>query len=97
MPTGAANEKETGVTPTRAVQLLQQSKQVQIIALVIGFGSLGAAIVDQQLNMAAEGMGGEDSIGKSWRRSGSTCRLPHWSFRSGSRARIHRSGLGLRS
>jgi ATP:ADP antiporter, AAA family len=59
-----ANEKETGVTLTRAVQLLQQSKQVQIIALVIGFGSLGAAIVDQQLNMAAEGMGGEDSIGK---------------------------------
>ena len=37
---------------------------MQIIALVIGFGSLGAAIVDQQLNMAAEGMGGEDSIGK---------------------------------
>ena len=31
---------------------------------MIGFGSLGAAIVDQQLNMAAEGMGGEDSIGK---------------------------------
>ena len=44
----------------RAVQLLRQSKQVQIIALVIGFGSLGAAIVDLQLNMAAEGMGGED-------------------------------------
>ena len=64
MSTRGANEKETGVTLKRAVQLLQQSKQVQIIALVIGFGSLGAAIVDQQLNMAAEGMGGEDSIGK---------------------------------
>ena len=64
IPTRGANEKETGVTLKRAVQLLQQSKQVQIIALVIGFGSLGAAIVDQQLNMAAEGMGGEDSIGK---------------------------------
>ena len=64
IPTRGANEKETGVTLKRAVQLLRQSKQVQIIALVIGFGSLGAAIVDQQLNMAAEGMGGEDSIGK---------------------------------
>ena len=59
-----AIENETGVTLKRAVQLLRQSKQVQIIALVIGFGSLAAAIVDQQLNMAAEGMGGEDSIGK---------------------------------
>ena len=64
LPAGGAREKEAGVTLKRAVQLLRQSKQVQIIALVIGFGSLGAAIVDQQLNMAAEGMGGEDSIGK---------------------------------
>jgi AAA family ATP:ADP antiporter len=64
IPAGAANEKDTGVTLKRAVQLLRQSRQVQIIALVIGFGSLGAAIIDQQLNMAAEGMGGEDSIGK---------------------------------
>ena len=31
---------------------------------MIGFGSIGAAIVDLQLNMAAEGMGGEDQIGK---------------------------------
>jgi ATP:ADP antiporter, AAA family len=64
MPTGAGNDKDPGVTLKRAVQLLRQSKQVQIIALVIGFGSLGAAIIDQQLNMAAEGMGGEDSISK---------------------------------
>ena len=57
--------RRTGVTLKRAVQLLRQSKQVQIIALVIGFGSLGAAIVDQQLNMAAEGMGaGQKIIGK---------------------------------
>jgi AAA family ATP:ADP antiporter len=59
----AAGE-EKGVTLARAFQLLRQSKQVQIIALVIGFGSIGAALIDQQLNMASEGLGGEDSIGK---------------------------------
>ncbi|HWV93900.1 MAG TPA: hypothetical protein VNZ24_06265, partial [Vicinamibacterales bacterium] len=56
--------EEKGVTLARAFQLLRQSKQVQIIALVIGFGSIGAALIDQQLNMASEGLGGEDSIGK---------------------------------
>ena len=65
MPTASREaRRRQGVTLQRAVQLLRQSKQVQIIALVIGFGSIGAAIIDQQLNMAAEGMGGEDSIGK---------------------------------
>ena len=45
---------------------MRESKQIQLIALVIGFGSLGAALIDQQLNMAAEifkGAGREDSIG----------------------------------
>lgn len=59
---GARQEK--GVTVKRAIELLRESKQVQLIALVIAFGSLGAAILDQQVNMAAEGLGHEDSIGK---------------------------------
>ena len=45
---------------------MRESKQIQLIALVIGFGSIGAALIDQQLNMAAEifkGAGREDSIG----------------------------------
>lgn len=60
----AGGEQEKGVTLKRTVELLRQSRQVQIIALVIGFGSIGAAIIDLQLNMAAEGLGGEDQIGK---------------------------------
>ena len=46
--------------------LLRGSRQIQIIALIISFGSLGAALLDQQVNMAAEvfkGAGQADSIG----------------------------------
>jgi hypothetical protein len=68
--------EEKGVTVARAFQLLRQSKQVQIIALVIGFGSIGAALIDQQLSMASEGLGGEDSIGKFLAQSDSRCPRP---------------------
>ncbi len=63
---GAAVDEERGVTFARALQLLRESRQIQLIAVVIGFGSLGAALIDQQLNMAAEifrGAGQEDSVG----------------------------------
>ncbi len=57
---------ERGVTLARAVALLRGSRQIQIIAIIISFGSLGAALLDQQVNMAAEvfkGAGQADSIG----------------------------------
>ena len=63
---GAGGEDERGVTMAKAIALLRGSRQIQIIALIISFGSLGAAILDQQVNMAAEvfkGAGQEDSIG----------------------------------
>ena len=63
---GADVDEERGVSIKRAFALMSESRQVQLIALVIGFGSLGAALIDQQLNMAAEifrGAGQEDSIG----------------------------------
>jgi ATP:ADP antiporter, AAA family len=63
---GAGGEEERGVTMAKAVALLRGSRQIQIIALIISFGSLGAALLDQQVNMAAEifkGAGQEDSIG----------------------------------
>ncbi len=62
----AGADEERGVSLARAFALLRGSRQIQLIAVVIGFGSLGAALVDQQLNMAAEvfkGAGQEDSIG----------------------------------
>jgi ATP/ADP translocase/HEAT repeat protein/CRP-like cAMP-binding protein len=62
----AAGEEEKGVSLARAFSLLRESKQIQLISVVISFGSIGAMLIDQQLNMAAEvfkGAGQEDAIG----------------------------------
>ena len=45
--------EEGGVPWNEAFLLLRQSKHLQIIAMVIGFAAVGAAIIEQQLNMAA--------------------------------------------
>ncbi|HMF61361.1 MAG TPA: Npt1/Npt2 family nucleotide transporter, partial [Vicinamibacterales bacterium] len=61
----AAVKNEKGVSATEAFDLLRQSKHLQIIALVISFAAVGAAIIEQQLNMAAQaskGAGATDSI-----------------------------------
>jgi HEAT repeat protein/CRP-like cAMP-binding protein len=66
VPAAAAGEEERGVSISRAFALLSGSRQIQLISVVIGFGSFGAALIDQQLNMAAEvfkGAGQEDAIG----------------------------------
>jgi len=65
-PPADASEVEKGVSLRRAGELLKSSRQIQLIALVIAFGSIGAALIDQQLNMAAEvfkGRGEQDAIG----------------------------------
>lgn len=61
----AAVKREKGVSATEAFNLLRHSKHLQIIALVISFAAVGAAIIEQQLNMAAQaakGAGATDSI-----------------------------------
>ncbi|HEX5474052.1 MAG TPA: Npt1/Npt2 family nucleotide transporter [Vicinamibacterales bacterium] len=60
-----AGKKPTAVSATEAFNLLRQSKHLQIIALVISFAAIGAVIIEQQLNMAAEaakGAAATDSI-----------------------------------
>ena len=62
---GELVKEEKGVSLTEAFSLLRRSKHLQIIALVISFASIGAAIIEQQLNMAAaaaKGAGATDSI-----------------------------------
>jgi ATP:ADP antiporter, AAA family len=62
----AAVDEEKGVSIGRALTMLRGSTQIQLIAAVISFGSLGALLIDQQLNMAAEifkGAGKADAIG----------------------------------
>jgi ATP:ADP antiporter, AAA family len=60
-----AGKEEKGVSLAEAFQLLRSSRHLQIIALVISFASIGAAIIEQQLNMAAQaakGAGATDNI-----------------------------------
>jgi ATP/ADP translocase/CRP-like cAMP-binding protein/HEAT repeat protein len=45
--------EETEVGWTEAFTLLKNTKHLQIISMVIGFAAIGAAIIEQQLNMAA--------------------------------------------
>ncbi len=44
--------EEEGVSSGEAIQLLGSSRHLQVIALVIAFAAIGAAIIEQQLNMA---------------------------------------------
>jgi AAA family ATP:ADP antiporter len=58
-------QAEKGVSTRRAVELLGKSKHLRLIALVISFAAIGAAIIEQQLNMAGEASKGRhatDSI-----------------------------------
>jgi AAA family ATP:ADP antiporter len=57
----AAAADERGVGGGEAVRLLRNSRHLQAVAAVIGFAAIGAAIVEQQLNMAAESAAGGSS------------------------------------
>ncbi|MGE3190922.1 MAG: MFS transporter, partial [Vicinamibacterales bacterium] len=59
----AATGEEERVSGAEALRLLLGSRHLQVIALVIGFAAIGAAIIEQQLNMAAaESKGSADAI-----------------------------------
>jgi len=52
---------ERAVGGGEAIRLLRSSRHLQAIATVIGFAAIGAAIIDQQLNMAVESIKGAGS------------------------------------
>ncbi len=53
--TGHVEQKEErGVGGREAIRLLAQSRHLRVLAAVVGFASIGAAVIDQQLSMAAE-------------------------------------------
>ncbi|MGD9904715.1 MAG: Npt1/Npt2 family nucleotide transporter, partial [Vicinamibacterales bacterium] len=61
----AKTGEEEGVSSGEAFALLRSSRHLQIIALVITFAAIGAAIIEQQLNMAtaeAKGQANTDGI-----------------------------------
>lgn len=57
----AAPKEDTKVGGWEALDLLRNSRHLQIIALVISFAAIGAAIIEQQLNMAAAAAHGQES------------------------------------
>jgi AAA family ATP:ADP antiporter len=58
-------EPERGVGGREAFRLLGQSKHLRVLAAVVAFASIGAAVVDQQLSMAAEATGADgDAIAR---------------------------------
>jgi len=48
-----ATGEEKGTSGSEAIALLKSSRHLQVIAMVIAFAAIGAAIIEQQLNMAA--------------------------------------------
>ena len=59
---GTVAEAE-GVGATEAIGLLRKSRHLQLIAIIIGCAAMGGAIIEQQLNMAAEARLGQDADG----------------------------------
>ncbi len=57
----AAAAEEEGVSGKEAIRLLRESRHLQIIALVIAFAAVGAGLIEQQLNMAAEAFKGRSA------------------------------------
>jgi AAA family ATP:ADP antiporter len=54
----ASTGEEKGVGGSEALRMLRSSKHLQVISLVIAFGAIGAYLIEQQLNMAAEAFKG---------------------------------------
>jgi ATP:ADP antiporter, AAA family len=52
---------DKGVDSLEALRLLRKSKHLRLIALVISFAAVGAAIIEQQLNMAATAVKGRQA------------------------------------
>src|SRR2546426_16217 len=88
---------ERGVGGGEAIRLLRSSRHLQVIALVIGFAAIGAAIIEQQLNMAAEslkGAGSTDAITGFLAQVTFYLSIVGFVVQVGLTSRIHRS-LGL--
>jgi len=95
----SAAVEEEGVGGGEAIRMLRDSKHLQIIAIVIGCAAMGAAIIEQQLNMAAEanlGQGQTDSITAFLAQVTVYLSIIGFAIQVGLTSRIHRLlGLGF--
>ena len=90
---------EEGVGGREAVSLLSESRALQVLALTVGCAAAGAAVVEQQLNMAAEalrGGGGGDSIAAFLAEITAYLSIAGFIVQVALVSRIHRSaGIGV--
>ena len=90
---------EAGVGGREAVSLLSESRALQVLALTVGCAAAGAAVVEQQLNMAAEalhGGGGGDSIAAFLAEITAYLSIAGFIVQVALVSRIHRSaGIGV--
>jgi len=83
---------ERGVGGREAFRLLAQSRHLRVLAGVVAFAAIGAAVVDQQLSMAAEGTGADgDAIAKLLAQVTIYLSLAGFLVQIGLTSRIHRS------
>jgi AAA family ATP:ADP antiporter len=87
-------EAERGVGLSESLRLLSSSKHLQIIAMVIAFASIGAAIVDQQLNMVGDEKQSESAMTTFFAQVTLYLSLVSFVVQVGFTSQIHRS-LGL--
>ena len=91
--------EEDSVSSGEAIQLLRSSRHLQVIALVIGFAAIGAAIIEQQLNMAAaeaKGAANSDAIAAFLAQVTVYLSLIGFVIQVGLTSRIHRVlGIGF--
>lgn len=91
--------EEEGVSSGEAIQLLGSSRHLQVIALVIAFAAVGAAIIEQQLNMAAaeaKGASNSDAIAAFLAQVTVYLSLIGFVIQVGLTSRIHRVlGIGF--
>ncbi len=89
--------EERGIGGGEAIRLLLASPHLQVISMVIGLAAIGAAIIEQQLNMAAaalKGGGGTDAITAFLAQVTFYLSIVGFVVQVGLTSRIHRS-LGL--
>jgi ATP/ADP translocase/CRP-like cAMP-binding protein/HEAT repeat protein len=89
---GAEFEEELGVGGREAFQLLAQSRQLRVLAAMVGLAVIGGAVVNQQLAMAAEAFRvDEDAITSLLAQVGAYLSLAGFFVQVGLTSRIHRS------
>ena len=85
-------DEDIGVGGREALRLLAQSRQLRVLAAVVALAVMGAAVVDQQLNMAAEAFRvDEESIAALLAQVGAYLSLFGFVVQIGLTSRIHRS------